>query len=240
MQIKKKGVSGNDSCHRPIKAWAEDDRPREKMRLKNAEALSDVELLAILIGSGTKNRSAVDLARDILSLCNNHLGTLSRMSLNRFTEVKGIGMAKAIHIAAALELGRRRQQSVYANRKTVTTSKDIADILRVQLQDLDHEVFGVAYLNQANKVNQFEIISSGGITGTVADPRIILRKALENKAVSLILCHNHPSGNLQPSYSDEQLTQKIKEAARLMDIRLLDHIIVSDQGYYSFADEGIL
>jgi DNA repair protein RadC len=225
---------------RTIKSWATDDRPREKMLQKNAQALSDVELLAILIGSGTRNRTAIDLAREIMGLCDNQLGELSRMSLSEIMQVKGIGTAKAIHIGAALELGRRRQFGKAPQKSQIKTSKDIAELLRCRLQDLDHEVFGVAYLNQANRVNDFEIISSGGITGTVADPRIILRKALEKKAVSIILCHNHPSGNLQPSRADEQLTEKIRSAASLMDIRLLDHIIVSDQGYYSFADEGLL
>lgn len=229
-----------ERANRPIKEWAKDDQPREKMTQKSASALSNAELLGLLIGSGTRERSAVDVGRELLFMCDNNLSELSRMSLDQLMKVKGIGIAKAIHIAAALELGRRRQGSPPIRSVPIAGSSEMADMMRVQLQDLDHEVFGVAFLNQANRMNHFEIISSGGITGTVADPRIILRKALEKKAVSLILCHNHPSGNLQPSRADQLLTQKIREAALLMDIRLLDHIIVSDQGYYSFADEGLL
>ena len=155
-------------------------------------------------------------------------------------KIEGIGEAKAISIAAALELGRRRQAAASLEKTMVKTSSDIASYLQTKLKDFRHEVFAVLYLNRANKINHFEIISEGGITGTVADPRIILRKALEEDAVNLILCHNHPSGSLKPSRADEQLTTKIKEAARFLDITVLDHIIVSDDGYYSFADEGLI
>ena len=223
-----------------IKHWAKDDRPREKLLLKGAENLSDSELLAILIHNGSKNKSAVDLAKEVLKLGKDNLIELGKLSIKEFIKIKGIGEAKAITIAAALELGRRRQAAVSFTKPVITSSHEIANYLQIKLKDLRHEVFGVLFLNRANKVNHFEIISEGGITGTVADPRIILKKALEEDAVSLILCHNHPSGSLKPSRSDEELTNKIKEAAKYFDIKILDHLIVSDSGYYSFADEGIL
>ena len=221
-----------------IKEWAKNDRPREKLLSKSPEALSDAELLAILIQNGTRSKSAVDLAREVLQLARNNLNQLGRVSTKDLMKIKGVGLAKASLIAAALELGRRRQEGSWEEKKQVNESRDIAKFLKTRLQDLSFEVFAVLYLNRANRIINFEIISQGGITGTVADPRIILKKALENEAVSLILCHNHPSGNLKPSRADELLTSKIKEAALLLDIRVLDHIIVSDRGYYSFADEG--
>ena len=223
-----------------IKQWAKDDRPREKLLRKTSAALSDSELLAILIGHGTRDKSAVDLAREVLELGKNNLNELGKLSIKELLKIKGIGEVKALILLAALELGRRRHSSLLAEKVIIKQSSDIAGYLQSALKDLSHEVFGVLFLNQANRVNHFEIISQGGITGTVADPRIILRKALEEEAVNIILCHNHPSGNLKPSRADEELTQKIKEAARYLDIKVLDHIIVSDQGYYSFADEGIL
>ena len=223
-----------------IKQWAKDDRPREKLLSIGAENLSDSELLAILIHHGSKEKSALDLAREILDIGNNSLKELGKISLNEMMKIKGIGEAKAITIAAALEIGRRRQ-SISLNQKTViTNSLDLAALLQSKLKDKRIEVFAVVYLNRANKVNHFEIISEGGLTGTVADPRIILRSALEKDAVSIVLCHNHPSGSLKPSRADEELTLKIKEAARYFDIKVLDHIIVSDEGYFSFADEGLL
>ena len=224
----------------PIKQWAKDDRPREKLLLSGAENLSISELLAILIHNGTREKSALDLARDILKLGKNNLGELERLSVRDLMKVKGIGEAKAITIAAALELGRRRQAISFLDKPYVSNSRDIAEFLKSKLTDMRREVFGVLFLNRANKVNHFEIVSEGGITGTVADPRIILRKALEQDAVSLILCHNHPSGNLKPSRADELLTTKIKDAAALFDIRVLDHIIIGENGYYSFADAGLL
>lgn len=224
----------------PIKQWAKDDRPREKLLLKGPQALSDSELLAILIGMGTKKRSALDLAREILSLGKNSLTELGKRSVKELMKVKGIGEAKAISIVAALEIGRRRQASSSMEKSLVSSSSDVAQYLQSLLRDHRHEVFAVLFLNRANKINHFEIISNGGITGTVADPRIILKKALDEDAVSLILCHNHPSGSLKPSRADEELTFKIKEAAKYFDIKVLDHIIVSESGYYSFADEGIL
>ncbi len=224
----------------PIKQWAKDDRPREKLLLKGAENLSDSELLAILIHNGTKEKTAVDLGKEILKLGKNNLNELGKLTIKQLMKVKGIGEAKAIAIAAALELGKRRQTSSSLEKAVITNSTEIANYLRIALKDYRHEVFAVIFLNRANKINHFEIISQGGITGTVADPRIILKKALEEDAVSLILSHNHPSGSLKPSRADEALTLKIKEAAHLLDIRVIDHIIVSDEGYYSFADEGLL
>lgn len=223
-----------------IKQWAKDDRPREKLLLKGAASLSNSELLAILILNGTKQKSALDLAQEVLRLGKDNLNELGKLSIKDLTKVKGIGEAKAIAVVAAMELGRRRQASASIEKQIVTSSADVATYLQTSLRDYKHEVFGVIFLNRANKINGFKIISEGGITGTVADPRIILKKALEEDAVSIILCHNHPSGSLKPSRADEELTHKIKEAAKYFDIKVLDHLIVSDDGYYSFADEGIL
>lgn len=222
-----------------IKDWAPDDRPREKLLTKGSSALSNSELLAILLGSGTKTKSAIEVAKEVLDLAENNLNKLGKLNLYDYMKVDGIGEARAITIAAALELGRRRQ-ATEAKRPVIQSSADIAHYLQAQLADTNHEVFLVAYLNRSNKIVHTEIISQGGITGTVADPRMILKKAIEHHAVSMVLCHNHPSGNLKPSKSDEQLTQKIKEAARLLDMTVLDHVIVSEEGYYSFADEGLL
>lgn len=223
-----------------IRNWAEDDRPREKLITHGASALSNSELLAILINNGTRERSALDLAKEILKLGNDSLNDLGKQSIATLMKIKGIGEAKAVTLNAALELGRRRQTGALPQRPMMNTSKQIGEYLRSRLKDLMHEVFAVIFLNQNNAVIHFEVISEGGITGTVADPRIILRKALEKNAVGLILAHNHPSGNLSPSKADEFLTVKIREAAKFLDIRVMDHIIVSDEGYYSFADEGML
>jgi DNA repair protein RadC len=223
-----------------IKNWAKDDRPREKLLTTGAENLSNSELLAILIHNGTKDKSAVEVAKEILKIGKDNLVELGKLSIKEMMKIKGIGEAKAITIAAALELGRRRQSTAPLDKMSIASSNDIAVYLQVKLKDYRREVFAVLFLNRANKINHFEIVSEGGITGTVADPRIILKKALEEDAVNIILCHNHPSGSLKPSRADETLTQKIKEAAALLDIRVLDHIIVSDSGYFSFADEGIL
>ena len=223
-----------------IKEWAKDDRPREKLLSSGAENLSHSELLAILIHNGTREKTAVDLAKEVLRLGKDNLAELGKLTVKELMKIKGIGEAKAITIAAALELGRRRQAATALEKPVVSASTDIARFLQAKLKDHRREVFGVLFLNRANKINHFEIVSEGGITGTVADPRVILRKVLEEDAVSIILCHNHPSGNLKPSRADEQLTAKIKEAAAYFDIKVLDHIIVSEDGYYSFADEGIL
>ena len=212
-----------------IKQWAKDDRPREKLLSKGAGVLSNSELIAILINKGTRNKSAVELAQEVLRTGRDNLNELGKLSVKELMKVKGIGEAKAMSIVAAMELGRRRQAGA--------ASTDVANYLQTLLKDYKHEVFAVLFLNRSNKINHFQIISEGGITGTVADPRIILKKALEEDAVSIILCHNHP---LKPSKTDEELTFKIKEAAKYFDIKVLDHLIVSDDGYYSFADEGIL
>jgi len=223
-----------------IKEWAKDERPREKLLSKTPISLSDSELLAILINNGTKDKSAVDLSKEILRMVSYNLNELAKLSVKELMKIKGIGEAKAVTISAALELGRRRQSVGPLEKPIVKDSHEVAGYLQAMLQDQRREVFAVVFLNRANKINHFEIISQGGITGTVADPRIILKKALEEDAVNIILCHNHPSGNLQPSRADEELTSKIKEAARYFDIKVLDHIIVSDEGYFSFADEGII
>ncbi len=223
-----------------IKNWAADDRPREKLLTKGAPALSDSELLAILINNGHKNKSAVELAKEVLQAGNNNLNELGKLSLASFQKIKGIGQAKAITIAAALELGRRRHASGALDKTVVRTSNDIAEYLRTVIKDYSCEVFAVLFLNKSNKINHFEIISRGGISGTVADPRVILRKALEVYATAIVLCHNHPSGNVKPSRADEVLTAKIKDAANFLEITVMDHIIVSEEGYYSFADSGIL
>ncbi|MES1218332.1 MAG: DNA repair protein RadC [Bacteroidota bacterium] len=223
-----------------IKFWAKDDRPREKLLYKGPESLSDSELLAILINHGNKDKSAVELAKDVLKLGKDSLHELGKLSVKELTKIKGIGEAKAITIAAALEIGRRRQGMSFIEKPVVNSSNDIAMFLQSKFKDHRHEVFAVVFLNRSNKINNFQVLSEGGITGTVADPRIILKKALEEDAVSIILCHNHPSGSLKPSKADEELTKKIKEAARYFDIQVADHIIVSETGYYSFADEGML
>jgi DNA repair protein RadC len=223
-----------------IKAWAKDDRPREKLRSKGALNLTDSELLAILIRNGVKKKTAVDLAKEILQLGRNDLALLSKLTVRDLMKVPGIGEAKAITISAALELGRRRQINAPSERTVVRSSHEIALYIQSSLRDMSTEVFGVVFLNQANRVIHHEIISSGGITGTVADPRIIFKKALSEDAVALILFHNHPSGNLRPSRADEDLTNKMVQAAKLFDIRILDHLIVSVDGYFSFADEGLI
>lgn len=223
-----------------IKNWSEDERPREKMIQRGCSSLSDAELLAILISSGTKERSAIALARDILTLSHNNLHELGRLSVVELQKVKGIGQARAITIAAALELGRRRQISEGVQRPVLSKSQEVAEIVIPLLRDLNHEVFCVLYLNQANRLLRHEIVSSGGLTGTVADIRIILKNALLNNANQLIVAHNHPSGNLTPSAADKELTRKLKEAAAFMDIRLLDHLIVAGVNFISLNEEGML
>lgn len=223
-----------------IKQWAIDDQPREKLLNLGVSALSISELIAILLNHGTREKSALELAQDVLRVSKDNLNELGKLSLKDLTRIRGIGEAKAVTILAAMELGRRRQAIGVREKAIVGSSADVATYLQTILRDYRHEVFAVLFLNRANKINHFQVISEGGITGTVADPRIILRKALEEDAVSIILCHNHPSGSLKPSRADEELTNKIKEAAKYFDIKVLDHLIVSEDGYYSFADEGIL
>ncbi len=223
-----------------IRNWAKDDRPREKMIEKGAAALSDAELLAILISSGTPAKSALELGREILVLANNNLHELGRLSLKQLQQVKGIGEARAISISAALEIGNRRQARIATERAAFNSSSDAAEMLLPVLCDLNHEEFYVLYLNQSKKLLRTEKISSGGITGTVADVRMILKSALLYNANQIIVAHNHPSGSLTPSYADKVLTQKIKESALVMDILLLDHIIIAGRSFLSMADEGML
>lgn len=223
-----------------IKNWAEDDRPREKMIYKGASALSDAELLAILIGSGTRTKSALDLGREVLQRADGKLHELGRLSLKELQLTKGIGEARAISIAAALELANRRNERKATEFFEFREAQDAADILMPLLRDLTHEVFYVLYLNQANRLIRNEMISSGGRSGVVADVRMILKNALLYNANSIIVAHNHPSGNLEPSRADKELTTKIKEASGIMDIRLLDHIIVAGASFLSMADEGYL
>ncbi|HEX8316258.1 MAG TPA: DNA repair protein RadC, partial [Flavisolibacter sp.] len=204
-----------------IKQWAIDDRPREKLLAKGPAVLSNSELLAILILNGSGGKSAVELAQDVLRLGKDNLNELGKLSIKELTKIKGIGEAKAITIIAAMELGRRRQAQASIEKQIVASSADVATYLQTSLRDYKHEVFAVIFLNRSNKINDFKIISEGGITGTVADPRVILKRALEEDAVSIILCHNHPSGSLKPSKADEELTHKIKEAAKYFDIKVL-------------------
>ena len=223
-----------------IKYWAEDDKPREKLMLKGKAVLSDAEILAILLGSGSKNESAVDLSKRILGSVQNNLSLLGKMSVNQLTEFKGIGPAKAITIVAAAELGRRRRTEEHIDYLKVTSSKIVFDLMQPILGELPHEEFWVLYLNNANKIIYKAQLSKGGITGTVVDVRLLLKTAIEQNALGIILTHNHPSGKLIPSESDIQVTQKIKTAAKQLDISLLDHLIITEQSYYSFADDGIL
>jgi len=223
-----------------IKNWVEDERPREKVLNKTVAALSDAELLTILISSGTKDKSALDLAREILALVNNNLQELGRLGVVELQKIKGIGEARAVTIAAAMELGRRRQIGEALQRTAIVSSADSVQIIRPLLQDLNHEVFCVLYLNQSNRMLRHELISSGGMTATVADTRMILKNALLYNANQLIVAHNHPSGNRQPSDADKKMTDKLKDAAALMDIKLVDHIIIAGNDFFSMADEGLM
>jgi DNA repair protein RadC len=223
-----------------ITDWAVEDRPREKLYQKGTSALSDAELLAILIGSGTRKRSAVDLGRELLLVAGNNLNTLGKLSISDITRIHGIGNARAITIAAALELGRRRKLSEAPEFQQIKCSRDVFDLLSPMLGDIPHEEFWILFLNRSNRVIGRMRLSQGGISGTVTDVRMVMKKAIEYLASGIIVCHNHPSGNLNPSESDSRITQKIKEAGILMDIQLLDHLIVTDKDYYSFADNGLL
>ena len=223
----------------PINQWAEDDRPREKFLLKGKSTLSDSELLAILIGSGSRNESAVQLCQRILASCENNLNTLGKMSVSQLMQFKGIGEAKAISIAAALELGRRRRAEDAIELKKITSSKAVFDIMQPIIGELPHEEFWVLYLNNSNKVIYKAQLSKGGITGTVVDIRIIFKMAFEQNATGLILSHNHPSGKLIASEADLKITKRIKEAGQTLEIQVLDHLIITENGYLSFQDEGI-
>ena len=223
-----------------ITDWAVEDRPREKLIQKGTASLSDAELLAILISSGTKEKSAVDLGRELLGIVNNNLNSLGKLTIGDLKKLRGIGTARAVTIAAALELGRRRKMADIPEMPQIRCSKDVADIFHPILADLAHEEFWILFLNRSNKVINRMKLSQGGISGTVTDVRMVMKKAIEYLASGIIVCHNHPSGNLNPSESDSKITHKIKEAGNLMDIQLLDHLIVSDKDYYSFADNGLL
>jgi len=223
-----------------ITDWAAGDRPREKLIEKGTSSLSDAELLGILISSGTKDKSAVDLGRELLCMANNNLNNLAKLSVSDLRRLHGIGPARAVTIAAALELGRRRKMAEVQDTIQIRASKDVADIFQPLLSDLSHEEFWILYLNRSNKVISRMKLSQGGVSGTVTDVRIVMKKAVELLASGIILCHNHPSGNLNPSDADSKITQKIKEAGSFMDIQLLDHLIISDKDYYSFADNGLI
>jgi DNA repair protein RadC len=223
-----------------ITDWAVEDRPREKLLQKGTSSLSDAELLAILISSGTKEKSAVDLGRELLSMVNNNLNSLGKLTISDLIKLRGIGPARAVTIAAALELGRRRKLAEVEYVLQIKCSKDVAEIFQPLLSDLSHEEFWILFLNRSNKVINRMKLSQGGISGTVTDVRMVMKKAIEYLASGIIVCHNHPSGNLNPSESDSKITQKIKDAGNLMDIQLLDHIIISEKDYYSFADNGLL
>lgn len=223
-----------------IKNWAEGDRPREKLLQKGREFLSDAELLAILIGSGSKNESAVEVCKKVLAKAQDNLGELGRFSVKELMEVKGIGEARALTIVAALELGRRRRASEALEKKKISSSSSVFELMQPKIGELPHEEFWILYLNNSNKVIQELPLSKGGITGTLVDVRLAFKQALHLGATALILVHNHPSGNLNPSTADKQLTQKFKTAGESLDIKVLDHIIITENSYFSFADEGLL
>ncbi len=225
---------------RKIKTWAEEDKPREKLMNLGRTALTDAELIAILIGMGTVELSAVDVANLVLQSANRKLNELARMNMKDLMKVKGIGEAKAITIIAALELGRRRKEIEVEKKRRITSAADAYDEIKSYLLDKQHEEFWILLLSRANEVLRIVQISSGGVAGTVADPKMIFKHALEHLASSIILVHNHPSGNLTPSQADKDLTRKLKEAGRVLDLPILDHLIFTDNTYFSFADEGIL
>ena len=222
-----------------IKNWAEDDKPREKLMLKGKTTLSDAELVAILIGSGSRNESAVSLSKRILASVENNLNAIGKLSLKQLMEFKGIGEAKAITIVAALELGRRRRAEETIELFKITSSKAVFEIMQPIIGELPHEEFWVLYLNNSNKVIYKSQLSKGGITGTVVDVRLIFKTALEHNATSVILSHNHPSGKLLASDADKEITKKLKLAGEQLDIKVLDHVIITETGYLSFQDEGI-
>lgn len=223
-----------------IKSWNEEDRPREKLMQQGRRSLSEAELIAILIGSGSKNESAVELSKRILNAQSNDLNQLSKLSVPELSKFKGIGEAKAISIIAALELGRRRKEQTVTEKPRIGHSRDAFQILQPYFADLAHEEFWIILLNRANFVLSKHLISKGGQAGTIADPKIIFNLALLNQASGIMLAHNHPSGNLKPSQADIALTQKMIAGGRLLDLQVLDHLILTDQGYFSFADEGLI
>ncbi len=223
-----------------IKNWAEDDRPREKMRAKGPAALSDAELIAILLGSGNRDETAVDLAKRILQSSKNNLNELGRLSVEDLLPFKGVGEAKAISIITALELGKRRRLSEALERQKVTSSSEAFEVLQPLIGDLAHEEFWVVFLNSSNRVRSAKCVSRGGLTGTMADLRMIFKEALMLNAPAVVLAHNHPSGSVKPSSQDKSLTRKIAAAGNIMDIKIIDHLIITEHQYYSFADEGLI
>ncbi|EIJ39843.1 RadC family protein [Galbibacter orientalis] len=223
-----------------IKNWSVDDRPREKLLSKGRQALSDAELIAILIGSGSRDESAVQLSKRILASVANNLNQLGRLNVNQLMKFKGIGEAKAVSIVACLELGRRRRGEEVQEIKKIKSSKHVFELMQPKIGELQHEEFWILYLNNSNAIIQTLQLSKGGITGTLVDVRLTLKKALELNATALILVHNHPSGTLIASEADKEITNKIKNAGAGMDIKLLDHLIVTEKSYFSFADEGLL
>ncbi|OIQ37953.1 MAG: hypothetical protein BM563_07265 [Bacteroidetes bacterium MedPE-SWsnd-G1] len=223
-----------------IKNWNEYDRPREKLIAKGKDVLSDTELVAILLGSGSKIESAVDLSKRVLSSVDNNLNALAKLEVNDFLKFNGIGEAKAVAIITALELGRRRRGEAARELYKISSSKSVYELMQPILGDLHHEEFWVLYLNNSNKILSKMQLSKGGITGTLVDSRLVFQKALELKATSIILSHNHPSGSLTPSNADRQLTQKIKMAGAALDIKVLDHLIITQNNYFSFADNNEL
>lgn len=223
-----------------IKDWAIEDRPREKLLKKGLSSLSDAELIAILIGTGTRNESAVELAKKVLKNANNNLNELGKLEIKDLQKSKGIGEAKAIIITAALELGRRRKTTDIIEKQKISSSNDVFEIFQPLLGDLPHEEFWILLLNRSNKIIDRFKISQGGISGTVIDTRLILKTAIEKLASSIILCHNHPSGNKMPSDADDSITRKLIDGGKLLDIKVLDHLIISDTQFFSYADEGKL
>jgi DNA repair protein RadC len=222
-----------------IKSWAEEDRPREKLIGKGRHVLTEAELIAILIGSGSRDETAVELSKRILASVGNNLNELGKLTVQELNRFKGVGDAKAISIIAALELGRRRKDTETVKREKITSSKDVYEIMKASMLDLPHEEFWLLMLNRANSVIKKELISRGGVAGTVVDTKIIFKTAVDNQATSIIVCHNHPSGNLKPSEADLKITKNIKEAGKIMEITLLDHLIITENGFYSFVDEGV-
>lgn len=223
-----------------IKHWSDDDKPREKLVHKGKSVLSDAELIAILINSGSRSESAVELSKRILASVNNNLNELGKLSIKQLMLFKGIGEAKAVTIAAALEMGRRRSGEEALKITKIGGSRDAFELLRPIIGELQHEEFWILYLNNANKVLHSSQLSKGGLTGTLVDVRIVMKEALQLGAVALVLAHNHPSGTLKPSKADREVTQKLKSASEALDIKVLDHLIVTQRDYYSFADEGLL
>lgn len=223
-----------------IREWSPEDRPREKMLLKGKAALSDAELIAILLGSGTGSQSAVEVAKNLLQIAGNNLHTLGALGLKDLTRVRGVGEARAVTVAAALELGRRRKEILQDERPKITGSRDAFELVKANLIDLPHEEFWVLLLNRANRLIRKQQVSIGGVAGTVADPKIIFKLAVGELSSGIIVAHNHPSGNLLASQADIQLTQRLKEAGKLLEIQVLDHLIVAGHKYFSFADEGLL